>query len=150
MDDKLTHVLRRLRDKRLPWDYAAMSSNPSITWEVVQANPDEPWDWNNLSSNPSITFDLVEAHPEKPCNWEFLSSNPSITFDNVVANPGKPWDWRGLSMNPRMLVSKADEARIGKTRRLVTRFQRRWRACNADPSHPFCQRRLRREFHEFH
>ena len=45
-----------------------------------------------------------------------------------------------------MLVTKAEEARIGKTRLLVTRLQRRWRACVSDPSHPVCRRRLMREW----
>ena len=72
--------------------------------------------------------------------------NLSIMFDDVVAHPGKPWVWNGLSMNPRMLVTKAEEARIGKTRRLVTRIQRRWRACITDPSHPVCRRRLMHEW----
>ena len=39
-----------------------------------------------------------------------------------------------------MLITTADEARIGKTR-----IQRRWRACITDPSHPVCRRRLTRE-----
>lgn len=30
------------------WDWKALSSNPNITWIIVEANPDKPWD---LSSN---------------------------------------------------------------------------------------------------
>ena len=29
-----------------------MSSNPNITWEHVEANPDIPWNYNFLSGNP--------------------------------------------------------------------------------------------------
>ena len=53
-----------------------------------------------------------------------------------------------MSRLSRMLVTKEDESRIGLIRLLVTRYQRRWRACNADPSHAFCQRRLKREWRE--
>ena len=55
-------------------------------------------------------------------------SNPAMTFDNAKANPDKLWDRRNLSRNLLMLFTKEEEARIGKMRLLVTRFQRRWRA----------------------
>ena len=54
-----------------------------------------------------------------------VSKNPHLELD-------KPWNWICLSRNPRMLITKAEE---------VTRIQRRWRACNTDPSHPVCQKR---------
>ena len=28
-----------------------LSENPSITWEIVEANPDKPWNWGVLSRN---------------------------------------------------------------------------------------------------
>ena len=101
-----------------------MSSNPSIAWEIVRANPDKPWDWFHLSCNPSVTWEVVQA------------------------NPDKPWRWDVLSRRRRMLVTEEDDSRICKTRLLITRFQRRWRECITDPSHPFCRRRLEREWEE--
>ena len=126
-----------------------MSNNPNITWEVVRANPGKRWDFFRLRQNRHITWNNVVPKTYKRWHWIGLSKNLSITYDDVAAYPGKQWSWTFLSSNPRMLITKADEARIGKTRLLITRFQRRWRACITDPSHPFCQRRLLREWHAF-
>ena len=133
-----------------PWGWKRLSANPSITFDDVLSNPDRSWNWFFLSCNPSITWEVVKANPDKPWNRIRLSRNPSITLDDVVAHPGEPWNWFHLSSNPRMLITKADEARIGKTRLIITRLQRRWRACITDPSHPVCRRRLTREWDELH
>jgi hypothetical protein len=74
-----------------------LSSNPSITFQDVLANPDKPWSWVGLSRNPSITLKDVLANPDKPWDWTELSSNPSLTMQDVLANPDKPWDWAVLS-----------------------------------------------------
>ena len=65
--------------------------NPSITIEVIQANPDKPWDWHWLTHNKPL-------RPMLP------------TFDFVVALMDLPWDWCRFSMNPRMLITTAEEA----------------------------------------
>ena len=41
------------------------------------------FDFGILSSNPNITFDVVEKYIEKPWNWSKLSLNPNITFDFI-------------------------------------------------------------------
>jgi hypothetical protein len=38
----------------LPWRWIYLSSNPNITWDIVEANPDKPWNWGGLSKNPNI------------------------------------------------------------------------------------------------
>ena len=56
-----------------------LSLNPSITWDIVQANPDKPWNWYYLSKNPSITWEIVQANPDK--DWSELSQtilNPTL------------------------------------------------------------------------
>ena len=50
-----------------------------------------------LSSNPNITFDIVEKYINKPWDWEKLSYNPNLTFDIVEKYINKPWDWYELS-----------------------------------------------------
>ena len=42
-------LLKQIQDK--PWNWIGLSYNPSITWEIVEANPDKPWDWGVLSQN---------------------------------------------------------------------------------------------------
>jgi hypothetical protein len=32
-------------------ELGGVSSNPTITWEIVRDNPDKPWDWFWLSGN---------------------------------------------------------------------------------------------------
>ena len=118
--DELTHVLERLRDTSIQWDYRGLSVNPKITWEVVQANPDKQWDWCRLSANPSITWEIVQANPGKAWDWAYLSMNPSTTWEVVLANPDKPWDWHDMSINPSIS----------------------WDFVKANPDRPWCLARL--------
>jgi hypothetical protein len=46
-----------LANPHKPWNWVALSANPSITWEIVKATPDKPWDWSGLSSNPVFVWD---------------------------------------------------------------------------------------------
>ena len=55
------------------------------------------FDFGLLSSNPNITFDIVEKYINKPWDWEKLSYNPNLTFDIVEKYINKPWDWYELS-----------------------------------------------------
>ncbi len=45
-------LIERCIDK--PWDWAALSNNPSITSEFVEQHLDRPWDWICLSKNSSM------------------------------------------------------------------------------------------------
>jgi hypothetical protein len=59
-----------------PWNWACLSGNPNITWEIVQKYPDKPWDWLELSENPNVaTWEIVQNHPDKPWRWGGLSWN---------------------------------------------------------------------------
>ena len=89
-----------LRYSGKDWDWYKLSSNPSITWDFVQANQQLPWNWRGLSENPSITGEFVQANPDKDWNYMFLSDNPSITWEFVQANPDDMWDWQWLSSHP--------------------------------------------------
>jgi hypothetical protein len=93
----LERLITELPDK--PWDWGCLSSNPTITFDIVLSNIDKPWEWGCWSSNPSITFDIVLANLDKPWELLYLSENPSITFDIVLANMDKPWNWQYLSLN---------------------------------------------------
>ena len=80
----------------------ALSSNPNITWTVVNNNPDKPWRWYWLSRNPNITWDIVGNNPDKPWSRYTLSQNPNITMDIVLQNPDKGWYWNEISKNPNI------------------------------------------------
>ena len=64
---------------------------------------DKEWSWSDISSNPNITMDIIEANPDKPWIWSSMgiSSNPNLTMDFINANSDKPWNWecRGISLN---------------------------------------------------
>ena len=72
----------------------------------VLAHPEIPWDYAWLSSNESITMSDVLAHPETPWNYMFLSSNKSITMSDVLAHPEIPWDYAFLSSNESITISR--------------------------------------------
>jgi hypothetical protein len=46
--------------------WSALSQSSSITWDIVQANPDKPWNWYSLSINPNITIEMIESSMNKP------------------------------------------------------------------------------------
>ena len=81
-------------------DWARLSENPNVTWEIVKDNLDKPWNWDYLSMNPNITWDVVQANPDKPWSWCCLSANPNISWDIVESNPDKPWNRWNLHANP--------------------------------------------------
>ena len=74
-----------------PWDWNMLSSNPNITWDIVQKNLDKSWNWSSLSININITWDIIKSHPE--IRWKFVSFNPNITTDIILKNPDRKWDW---------------------------------------------------------
>ena len=71
-------------------------SFPFLSYMVL-TGPDRPWNWQWLSGNPSMTWEIVQANPDKPWNWEVLSRNPSISWKFIQANLDNPWDWIDLS-----------------------------------------------------
>jgi hypothetical protein len=120
----------------LPWNWEWLSMNPNITWEHVQARPDLPWNWEGLSFKPNVTWEHVQAHPDLPWCWDRLSWNPNITWELVQAHPNKPWTWEELSANP----FESGRARVCRRHLAAYRIQRRWRRAVTDPTHRLCKR----------
>ena len=63
-----------------------LSSNPCVTWEIVQENPYCDWDYEFMSSNPNITWDIVKDNPDKPWVFTALSIHPNIAWTTVLKN----------------------------------------------------------------
>jgi hypothetical protein len=78
------------------FDHNSLSSNPSITYDIVSMSPMLPWNYQCLSFNPSITYRDVLSDPKKPWDYRRLSRNPSITYKDVLGNPDKPWHYPSL------------------------------------------------------
>ena len=50
----------------------------------IQKNLDKNWNWAEISKNPNITWEIIDANPEKEWNWACLSRNPNITWYNKI------------------------------------------------------------------
>lgn len=83
-------------------DYSRLvSTNPNITWDIVQKNNWFKWDWDELSSHPNITWDIIKENPD--CfNPSEVSKNPNITWDIIKDNFDYRWDWGNLSKHPNI------------------------------------------------
>lgn len=98
----------KLCDNKDFWQ--TISSNPNITWDIVEKHFDEPWDWTKMYKNPYVTWQIIQNillesrfnHENRIYIWYNISMNPNITWDIVCQNPNQPWDWEGLSLNPNM------------------------------------------------
>ena len=49
-------ILSKLQDPSIPWNWDELSRNDNITWDIVQAKPDEQWCWYGLSQNANIKY----------------------------------------------------------------------------------------------
>jgi len=86
------------------WDWDLISKSPTITCDIIQANPEKPWNWYAISRNPNITWDFIQANPEKPWDWNEISRHPNITWDIILSNLEKPWVWAYILLNPNITV----------------------------------------------
>ena len=133
-------LLGQLQNPNIPWNWWTLSSNPNITWNIIQAFPDKKWDWYSVSCNENITLEIVTANPDKPWSsngltynpnltWEFVKTHPElkwniiglsehkcVTWDIVQANPHMGWIWYTLSHNPNIT----------------------WEIIEANPDKPWC------------
>ena len=85
-----------------------LGSNPNITWEIVQNNPQIPWNHNYLSQNPNITWEIIQNNPQIRWNYGRLSEHPNITWEGISSvklenivdkNPQIPCVYTVLSIN---------------------------------------------------
>ena len=78
-----------------------MNNNNPLAW-LLSKYPDKGLEWRLLSSNPILTWDIIQKNLDKHFNWYDLSQNPNITWDIVKNNLDKPWVWESLSINPNI------------------------------------------------
>ena len=64
-----------------PWDMKAICSNENVGMDVVKKDGNNNvmklinWDWYSLSSNPTLTWEVIYDNQYEPWNWEHLSYN---------------------------------------------------------------------------
>ena len=42
--------------------------------------PDNPWEWLRISSNPNITMEFINDNPNIPWNWDGISYNTFLKY----------------------------------------------------------------------
>ena len=129
-----------------PWDWFRLSRNKNITWEFVKGNMDKPWDWHGLSRNENITWEIVKENTTLPWNWYELSCNEHSTWEIVKENMDSPWDWSELSKNRDMLLSLDDKKNIVLEHHSASVIQRVWRIVVSNPNYLVCKKRLLYEY----
>jgi hypothetical protein len=106
-----------------------LSSNPNVTWEIIQNNLDIKWNWNEILCNPNITWedinddnfiiDVISLSSNPIITWEdvnddkfiiddmiSLSSNPNVTIDIIRRNKNIKWDTYILANSNKFILQK--------------------------------------------
>ena len=101
-EKKIEYIILYLPDMIKKINFANLSSDPLITWNLISLYPDIGWDGRFVSTNVNITLDIVLANPNFPWCYNFLGLNHNITFDMILANPSIPWNPKYVSQNPNL------------------------------------------------
>lgn len=96
-----------------PYDWLALSLNPSISFDFIQMHRDLPWVIPAISRNVGITEAIVRANLEFPWSYVDLCNNPNISFDFFLEYAIKPTsrvdiDWGALSKSPKIEMDIID------------------------------------------
>lgn len=74
----------------------ALSQNPNITPEFIDAYIHKLWDFERIGTcNPNLTPEFVLKHKEENWDWTTLHTNPVVTTRLVEQTLDKPWRWNG-------------------------------------------------------
>jgi hypothetical protein len=90
----MSHVIYPFDIKEVDdmWDYPILTDS---FYKILEENPNFPWDWNAISFNPSLSFLFVRKHLDYPWEWNWLSSHDRLDSNLVIERPDLPWDWSG-------------------------------------------------------
>jgi len=62
----------------LPWNWSLLFPK-KVNIDFVIINPQKHWNWNKISSDPSITWKIIQKNNKLPWVWSSISKNPNIT-----------------------------------------------------------------------
>jgi hypothetical protein len=96
--------------RNYPWVISAVSRNISITESIVRNYLEFPWSYRDLCANPNISFEfviefMIKSTSTIDINWNSLSSNPAITLNIIQQYSNYPWSDRYLSANPNITTN---------------------------------------------
>jgi transposase len=80
----------------LPWIWNSLSSNPNITWQIVENNPHIAWNWGLLKYVIDDVDKMIETVPQTFWNFKCLSLNPNIQWETVKKHSTQQWRWYDL------------------------------------------------------
>lgn len=64
-----------------------ISSQPSITWEIIKKNPDLPWCLAGVNRNPNISIKHVLSNLDWQWDWDTIYCISDIAVEDVVKLP---------------------------------------------------------------
>ena len=115
IDIGLTEEIVSKLDKKVDWDWDALTNNPSIifSFEFINSNPDRPWNWSLLSERKDLSSDVISANKEKPWNWPLIVSKnwfvPTKEVMEIAATHIDDDSWERLSHNENLTMDVVDE-----------------------------------------
>jgi len=108
------HII--IQNPHLPWNWANIQYNESVTWDFIVKNPAHPWNFSILSSNPNITFDIVKNNPDPyevirtsaalsmmlhrlppRTQWSYYTLSYRTPIKTILENPNPHWDYYWVS-----------------------------------------------------
>ncbi len=103
-----------LNNPRENWDWTELSSNPNISREFVEANPELPWAWDMIFIHKNIDANFIRRFQNRVIPrqggdqqtevYRCLSFNKYLPLSFVRENTEMPWHWKFLSTNPVITI----------------------------------------------
>jgi hypothetical protein len=76
--------------------------NPNIDWQIISANRHIFTNDQMISTNSSITMEIIDANPD--INWDYNELSAFAQIDiNYVLTKNKPWNYKILSNNKYLI-----------------------------------------------
>ncbi len=115
VDIGLTEAIVSKLDKKVEWDWDALTNNPSIvfSFDFINTNPDKPWNWSILSGRKDLSSEVISANKDKPWNWPLIVSKdwfiPTKEVMEIAATHIDDDSWRRLSNNENLTLDVVDK-----------------------------------------
>lgn len=74
-------------DPRCFFRWTELSKHPSVTWNIIQNNPELPWEETFMVANPNISLDIIQKLVEKSHIDCLILTNPSLTIEQIMSIP---------------------------------------------------------------
>lgn len=86
-----------------------LSTNHSLTIDIVNKFRLCEWNWKGISSNPNISMKMIEDNLDKPWSAVGLSQNPNLTYDFIIKHPEIQFEWASVSLYCKFTSEQLDK-----------------------------------------